>query len=163
MEPVEAPEGVVERVGSLAGSGRRFVIVAARFNNGITSRLVAGATAAFRAHGVASEDLELIRVPGAFELPSACKRAIERGGADAVIALGCVIRGETPHFDFVAGAASRGLADLSLQAAVPVVFGVLTTDTLEQALDRAGPGEENKGWEAAVSALEMANLFAELQ
>jgi 6,7-dimethyl-8-ribityllumazine synthase len=139
------------------------VIVAARFNHGITSRLVAGATAAFRSHGVASEDLELIRVPGAFELPSACKRAIERGGTDAVVALGCVIRGETPHFDFIAGAASRGLADLSVQAAVPVVFGVLTTDTLEQALDRAGPGEENKGWEAAVSALEMANLYAELR
>lgn len=163
VEPVEAPEGVVERAGSLEGSGRRFVIVAARFNHGITSRLVAGATAAFRSHGVASEHLELIRVPGAFELPSACQRIIERGGADAVIALGCVIRGETPHFDFVAGAASRGLADLSVQAAVPVVFGVLTTDTLEQALDRAGPGEENKGWEAAVSALEMANLYAELR
>jgi 6,7-dimethyl-8-ribityllumazine synthase len=163
VQPVESPEGVIERVGSLAGDGRRFVMVVARFNHGITSRLAAAAVAAFRFHGVASEDLELIRVPGAFELPSACMRAVERGGTDGVVALGCVIRGETPHFDFVAKAASRGLGDLSVQAVVPVVFGVLTTDTLEQALDRAGPGEENKGWEAAVSALEMANLYAELQ
>ena len=162
-ELVELPKGLGETTGSLDGAGRRFTLVAARFNESITSRLVAGAADALVQHGVAVDDLRVLRVPGAWELPSACARVLKEGGIDAVIAVGCVIRGETSHFEFVAGEAARGLGALSVGASIPVVFAVLTTDTFEQALDRAGPGEKNKGREAALSALEMANLFSELR
>ncbi len=149
--------------GSLKGDGLRFALVVARFNDLITERLLAGAVDALTRHGVAPEDVQVVRVPGAWELPAAAARVVERGNVDGVVALGCVIRGATPHFDYVAGEAAAGLGILSRKATIPVIFGVLTTDTLEQALERAGSKGGNKGWEAAVSAVEMANLFRELQ
>ncbi len=152
-----------EMSGSLKGDGLRFALVVARFNDLITERLLEGATDALTRHGVAPGDIQVVRVPGAWELPAATARILERGGVDGVVALGCVIRGATPHFDYVAGEAAGGLGALSRTATVPVIFGVLTTDTLEQALERAGSKGGNKGWEAAVSAVEMANLFRELR
>ncbi len=151
-----------EITGSLDGSGHRFALVVARFNHLVTDQLVAGAVDALVRHGVARDDLEVIRVPGAWELPSACGRVLARGGVDGIVALGCVIRGATPHFEYVAGEAAKGLGVLARDASIPVIFGVLTTDTLEQAFERAGTKSGNKGWEAALSALEMVNLFQEL-
>jgi 6,7-dimethyl-8-ribityllumazine synthase len=150
-------------VGSLDGKGRKFAIVVSRFNEVVTEELTAGALGALTAHGVASGDIEVLKVPGAFELPGACARVVERGGVDGIVALGCVIRGETPHFEFVAGETTRGLGELARTGSLPIGFGLLTTETLEQALVRAGSGSQNKGWEAAVTALEMANLFRSLQ
>jgi 6,7-dimethyl-8-ribityllumazine synthase len=154
---------VKERTGALDGTGRRFAIVVSRFNEVVTEELVAGALEALTTHGVSPDDIEVVRVPGAFELPGACARVLSKGGVDGVVALGCVIRGETPHFEFVAGETTRGLGDLARSSAVPVSFGVLTTDTLEQALRRAGSGAGNKGWEAALTALEVANLYRTLR
>lgn len=152
-----------ETTGSLDGKGLRFAIVAARFNSVVTDELVAGALEALTTHGVSLDDIELFRVPGAFELAPACARLIERGDTDGIVALGCVIRGETPHFDFVAGETARGLGSLALESSVSIAFGVLTTDTLEQALRRAGNQAENKGWDAGLVALEMANLYRTLR
>jgi 6,7-dimethyl-8-ribityllumazine synthase len=151
-----------ETQGATDGTGRRFAIVAARFNQVVTDALVTGAVEALTHHHVADRDIEVIRVPGAWELPAGCRRVVRRGGVDGVIALGCVIRGETPHFEYVSAEASRGLGAVAREADVPVVFGVLTTDTLEQALRRAGEGERNKGWEAALAALEMVAVFRAL-
>jgi 6,7-dimethyl-8-ribityllumazine synthase len=137
--------------------------VVSRFNSDITTRLASGALEALLEHGLSAGDVELIHVPGAWELPAACARVIERGRVDGVVALGCVIRGETPHFEYVAGEAARGLAMLQREAKVPVAFGVLTTENMEQALARSGDGEDNKGREAALSALEMVNLFDDLR
>ncbi len=157
----------VEWQGGRDGAGRRFAVVVSRFNEGVTSLLEEGAVGAFVAHGVDPDDVEVIRVPGAFELPGVAARLLERGRVDGIVALGCVIRGETPHFDYVAGEAARGLAELGIRWSVPVVFGVLTTETLEQAMVRAGARsgepEANKGWESALVALEMANLYGELR
>jgi 6,7-dimethyl-8-ribityllumazine synthase len=151
----------------LDGAGKRFAILVSRFNENVTGLLEQGAVGALRTHGVENEDIEVIRVPGAFELPGVAARVLERGRVDGVVALGCVIRGETPHFDYVAGEAARGLAELSRSSRVPVVFGVLTTDTLEQAMVRAGARSEdpadNKGWEGALVALELSNLYRELR
>lgn len=158
-----AGHGVSETSGARDGIGRRFAVVVSRFNRPITERLALGAVEALTRHGVAAADVELIRVPGAWELPQACARVLERGRVDAVIALGCVIRGETPHFEYVAGETARGLGALARTGRVPVVFGVLTTDDLEQALARSEEGPGNKGWETALSALEMANLFDALR
>ncbi|MEZ4414521.1 MAG: 6,7-dimethyl-8-ribityllumazine synthase [Gemmatimonadota bacterium] len=149
----------MEFVGNLDGKGRRFAIVASRFNSLITDSLVEGARDALTRHGTAADAIDLIRVPGAWELPGAVARVLERGGYAAVIALGCVIRGATPHFDYVAGEASRGLGTLARESAVPVLFGVLTTNTLEQALERAGSKAGNKGWDAALAALEMVGVY----
>jgi len=159
---------MIERQGRADGEGRRVVVLVSRFNEGVTGLLEEGAVAALRAHGVAEGDLEVIRVPGAWELPGVTAQVLARGGVDAIVALGCVIRGETPHFDFVAGEAARGLAELGRAPhGVPVVFGVLTTDTLEQALVRAGARSDeprdNKGWESAEVALELVNLYGELR
>lgn len=151
-----------EAKGSLEGRGLRFALVVSRFNEMVTEELLSGAVEALAEHGVARDDLTVVRVPGAWELPGACARVLEAEEVDGVVALGCVIRGETPHFRFVAGEAARGLGTLALDAPVPVVFGVLTTDDLEQAMRRAGEGSENKGREAALSALEMANLYRDL-
>ncbi|TVP59130.1 MAG: 6,7-dimethyl-8-ribityllumazine synthase [Gemmatimonadales bacterium] len=149
------------------GTGHRYGIVVARFNPVVTEALLEGAIRGFLDHGVAEEAIEVHRVPGAWELPPASARLVERGGIDGIVALGCVIRGETPHFDFVAGEASRGLGSLAITASIPVIFGVLTTETLEQALVRAGSQSDdwsdNKGWEAAVAAIEMANLYRTLR
>lgn len=152
-----------EIAGSLSGAGLRFALVVSRFNDLITERLLEGAVDALTRHGVEPSGLQVIRVPGAWELPGAVARVLERGEVDGVLTLGCVIRGATPHFDFVAGEAVGGLGALARTGSVPVVLGVLTTDTLEQALERAGSKGGNKGWEAAISALEMANLYKDLQ
>jgi 6,7-dimethyl-8-ribityllumazine synthase len=152
-----------EITGSLSGAGLRFALVVSRFNDLITERLLEGAVDALARHGVEPSDLQVIRVPGAWELPGAVARVLDGGEVDAVVTLGCVIRGATPHFDFVAGEALGGLGALARTASVPVILGVLTTDTLEQALERAGSKGGNKGWEAAVSALEMANLYKGLK
>jgi 6,7-dimethyl-8-ribityllumazine synthase len=139
------------------GKGR-FVIVRSRFNDTITERLLAGARACLREHHVARGRVDIVSVPGAWELPLAAQWAAVTGRYDAVIALGCVIRGDTPHFDFVAGEAARGLARVMLDTGVPVTFGLLTTETPEQALERAGGRSGNKGWDAAAAALELADL-----
>lgn len=148
--------------GRLIGEGRRFALVASRFNELVTERLIAGARACLLQHGVAEDAIDLIHVPGAWELPVAARRAARHGKYDAIIALGCVIRGETPHFDYVAGEAAKGLAAVALDAELPVAFGVLTTDDTDQALARAGGKSGNKGWEAALGALEMVDLFRQL-
>jgi 6,7-dimethyl-8-ribityllumazine synthase len=148
--------------GSPEGAGRRFAIVVSRFNPLITERLVAGARACLIEHGVAESAIDLISVPGAWELPVAAQTAAARDYA-AIIAIGCVIRGDTPHFDYVAGAAASGLERISLDAGLPIAFGVLTTDDVDQALARAGGREGNKGWDAALAALEMADLLHKLR
>lgn len=142
--------------------GRRFAVAVSRFNDLVTSRLLEGALLAFRRHGVAEDDLEVAWTPGAFELPLVAQRLATSRQFDAVVCLGAVIRGETPHFDYVAGECARGVQQVTLETGVPCIFGVLTTDTLEQALDRAGGKHGNKGWEAAIAAMEMAGLLDSL-
>ncbi|PRO66771.1 6,7-dimethyl-8-ribityllumazine synthase [Alkalicoccus urumqiensis] len=144
--------------GSLSAKGLKVAIVAGRFNDFITERLVSGAEDACRRHGAADEDVTLVWVPGAYEIPFAAKKLAESGKYDAVVTLGAVIRGSTPHFDYVCGEASKGVANAASQSGVPVIFGVITTNTIEQAIERAGTKAGNKGWEAAVAAIEMANL-----
>jgi 6,7-dimethyl-8-ribityllumazine synthase len=148
--------------GALEGRGRRFAVAASRFNDLVTVRLVEGAKAALRRHGVADDDVEVAWTPGAFELPLAAMRLARSDRFDAVICLGAVIRGETAHFDLVADQAAGGIQRAALETGVPCIFGVLATETLEQALDRAGGKHGNKGWEAATAALEMASLMDEL-
>jgi 6,7-dimethyl-8-ribityllumazine synthase len=148
--------------GSLDGARLRVAVVASRFNETIGKQLVDGALDCLQRHGVADADLFLVWVPGAFELPAAAERLASSGEVDAVVCVGAVIRGETPHFDFVAGEAARGIADVSARTRIPVTFGVLTTDSTEQAAERAGGKAGNKGFEAAQAAIEMANLFASL-
>lgn len=151
-----------EHSGSLVGTGRRFALLVARFNGTITEQLLQGARDCLLRHGVADGDIDVYRVPGAWELPGLAARLAARGGHDALIALGCVIRGATPHFDHVAGEAARGLGAVAREHAVPVIFGVLTTDTIEQAVERSGTKAGNKGWDAAMGALEMADLYRSL-
>ncbi|HEX7090490.1 MAG TPA: 6,7-dimethyl-8-ribityllumazine synthase [Longimicrobiales bacterium] len=158
-----APGGVTGLRGRLEGGGARFAIVASRFNEAVTERLVEGARAALLEHGVAEEDVDTVSVPGAWELPMAVDRVVRTGRYAAVVAIGCVIRGETPHFDFIAAEAARGLAAVALTSGVPVTFGVLTTDTAEQAFARAGGEKGNKGRDAALAALELADLFRRLE
>ena len=151
-----------EYEGAAEGEGHRFAIVAARFNELVTEKLVDGARGCLLQHGVAGDDVDLVRVPGAFELPAGVAACLRRGGYAGVVAVGCVIRGETPHFDYVAGETARGLQEIALRDAVALGFGVLTTDTREQAIARAGGDRGNKGWEAALTTLEMADLFRKL-
>jgi 6,7-dimethyl-8-ribityllumazine synthase len=146
----------------LSARGRRVAIVAARFNDFIVASLIKGASAAWAAHGGVPEELLVVRVPGAFELPLAAKKLAGGGRFDAIVALGCVIRGDTPHFDFVAGECARGLQQASLDTGVPIAFGVLTVENPEQALERAALTGSNKGGEAMDCALEMAALMARL-
>ena len=146
----------------ISAAGRSFAIVVSRWNNELTSKLAAGALQALTEAGVGENAIETFQVPGAFELPVACLRAAKTGDFDAVIALGIVIRGDTPHFDYVAGQAAAGILQASMQTGIPVMFGVITADTLQQALDRTGEKADNKGYEAAVSAVEMVNLFREM-
>lgn len=148
--------------GSLRGDGRRIAIVVGRFNEVVTDRLLAGAEACLEAHGVAAADIAVYSVPGAWELPLAVDRILRSAACDAVIALGCVIRGDTPHFDYVAGGATDGLLRAALDHGVPVAFGLLTTEDTDQAMARAGGKAGNKGWEAALTALEMADLYARI-
>lgn len=140
----------------LVARGLRVAILASRFNHFIVDRLVEGATDCVKRHG--GDDVTLVRAPGAWELPLVCQTLARSGRFDAIIAVGAVIRGSTPHFDYVAGEVTKGLAQVSLASGVPVTFGVLTVDTIEQAVERAGTKAGNKGWEAASSAIEMANL-----
>jgi 6,7-dimethyl-8-ribityllumazine synthase len=148
--------------GEAGARGHRVAIVAARFNDFIVASLVKGATAAWAARGGAPEELAVVRVPGAFELPLAAKKLAASGRYDAVVALGCVIRGDTPHFEYVAGECARGLQQASLETGVAVAFGVLTVETVEQALERAATNAGNKGGEAMETALEMASLLKRL-
>jgi 6,7-dimethyl-8-ribityllumazine synthase len=148
--------------GDFAARGRRFAVAASRFNELVVRKLLDGAVECLRAHGVADDDLDVAWVPGSFELPLVALSLARSGGYDAVICLGAVIRGETAHFDHVAGQASTGIREAAQETGVPVVFGVLTTDTLEQAVDRAGGKHGNKGWDAAMAAMEMASLLEQL-
>lgn len=145
--------------GNLIGSGIKVGIIASRFNELIVSKLVGGAMDGLVRHGANAEDITLAWVPGAYEIPLAARRMARSGKYDAVICLGAVIRGSTPHFDFVASEVSKGVAAVSLETDLPIVFGVLTTDNIEQALERAGVKSGNKGFDAAVTAIEMVNLF----
>lgn len=149
--------------GNLSVGDARFVIVAARFNNFVVENLMQGAIDTLQRHGVKEANITVVRVPGAFELPLTVSHVIEQGLADAVVALGAVIRGGTPHFEYVCAECTRGLGQVSLETGVPVAFGLLTTDDIEQAMDRAGGKVGNKGEEAAITALEMLSLLNELQ
>jgi len=149
--------------GRLVSQGLKYGIVAGRFNEFIVSKLVSGALDALRRHGADDSDIEIAWVPGAFEIPLIAQKMAESGKYDAIITLGAVIRGSTPHFDYVANEVSKGVAAIALKTGVPVIFGVLTTDTIEQAVERAGTKAGNKGWEAALAAIEMANLTRALR
>ena len=148
--------------GMLTGRGRHFGIVVSRFNQFIGARLLDGAVDGLLRHEVDRHAIDIAWVPGAFEIPLAARKMVRTGNYDAVICLGAVIRGATPHFDYVSAEVSKGIASVGLEAGVPVTFGVLTTDTIEQAVERAGAKSGNKGFEAAMTALEMANLLTEL-
>ena len=147
-----------EVTGSLDGTGLRFGVVVARFNRTVTEQLLAGALEALAGHGVAADDIRVVHVPGAFEVPFAARGLAAAGGYDALICLGAVIRGETPHFDYIAAEVTRGIGRVIEDHCLPIAFGVLTTDTVKQALARAGAHHGNKGYEAAVTAIEMARL-----
>lgn len=149
--------------GSLVDGGGRYAIVAARFNDFIVNRLVDGAVDTLVRHGARAEAITVVKVPGAYEIPLVCQKLAASGRYDAVLALGCVIRGSTPHFDYVAGEVSKGVAQASWNSGVPVIFGVLTTETIEQAVERAGTKMGNKGVDAAMSALEMVDLLKKLE
>lgn len=152
-----------ETFGSLQGAGRRFGVVASRFNGRLVESLVAGAVDCLRRHGVEGSAIHLVRVPGAWEIPQALEALAAAGEVDALIALGVVIRGETPHFDYICAECSRGVAAVGARHRLPVAFGVLTCETTDQAAERAGGKAGNKGWEAAQAALEMADLLARLR
>ncbi len=149
--------------GAVDARGRRFAIVASSFNEIVVGKLVEGALACFRAHGISEDDLMVAWVPGAFELPHAARKVAQSELYDAVVCLGAVIRGETAHFDLVAGQAAWGIQQVALETGVTVAFGVLTTDSLEQALDRAGGKHGNKGWDAAMAAMEMASVLDQIE
>jgi 6,7-dimethyl-8-ribityllumazine synthase len=148
--------------GDLIGKGKKFAIVVSRFNEFITSKLLGGALDAFQRHGVSEADIDVFWVPGSFEIPVAAQKVAGSKKYHAVVCLGAVIRGHTPHFDYIAAQVSRGVAQVAQESGLPVIFGVLTTDTIEQAIERAGTKSGNKGAEAAVGAIEMANLFSKI-
>ena len=148
--------------GKLLARGLRFGIIVSRFNDFIGYRLLGGALDALKRSGAEEQNLDVFKVPGAFEIPLVAKKAVESGKYDALICLGAVIRGATPHFDYVAAEVSKGIANVALDAGVPISFGVLTTDTIEQAIERAGAKAGNKGWDAAYAAIEMANLIKQM-
>lgn len=149
--------------GHLVGTGKRFAIIGSRFNEFITSKLIAGAKDALIRHDVKDEDITTIWVPGAFEIPLIAKKAAKSGKFDAVICVGAVIRGATSHYDYVCNEVSKGIAHISLETEVPVMFGILTTENIEQAIERAGTKAGNKGFDCAMGAIEMINLLEELQ
>lgn len=148
--------------GKLTAEGLRFGIVVARFNSFITDRLLDGTLDVLRRNGAQEEDIEIFRTPGSFEIPSVARHLAEKERFDAIICLGAVIRGATPHFNYISAEVTKGIAQLSLQSTIPISFGVITADTIEQAIERAGTKAGNKGWDAALSAIEMANLYREL-
>ncbi len=145
--------------GKIVAKGLKFGIVASRFNDFICGRLIEGAVDALKRSGADEKDIYMVKVPGAFEIPVVAKRLAKSGKFDAVICLGAVIRGATPHFEYVSAEVSKGIAAVTLETEIPVAYGVITTDTIEQAIERAGSKSGNKGWDAAISAIEMANLF----
>ena len=147
--------------GDHSAEGLRFAVVASRFNDEIVSGLLAGALDCLARHGADEKAIDVIRVPGAFEIPQAVSALVDR--FDAVISIGCVLRGETPHFEFIAGQVTNELSRVACESGVPVAFGVITCETLQQAIDRSSPGAGNKGWEAALAAIEMANLWRALR
>lgn len=144
---------------NLVGQGKKFAIVVSRFNDFITDRLVGGAVDALTRSGTLDKDIDIIKVPGAFEIPLLAQKLAGKKKHDAIICLGAVIRGATPHFDYVSAEVSKGVAAAGMESEIPIIFGVLTTDTLEQAIERAGSKSGNKGWDAALAAVEMANLM----
>ena len=149
--------------GNLIAKGKKFVIAASRFNDFITKQLIDGCLDTLIRHGADKEKIELVYVPGAFEIPLIAQKLARSKGFDAVICLGAVIRGSTPHFDYVASEVSKGVAQVSLDTGIPVIFGVITADTIEQAIERAGTKDGNKGKDAAISAIEMANLIQQIK
>lgn len=144
---------------SLNASGKKFAIIVSRFNDFISEKLLSGAIDALVRSGAAEGDITVLKVPGAFEIPMVAKKVAGKNAHDAVICLGAVIRGSTPHFDYVSAEVSKGVAAAGMETGMPVIFGVVTTDTIEQAIERAGTKAGNKGWDAAIAAIEMANLF----
>ncbi len=148
--------------GELQAKGLKFGIIVSRFNDFITSRLLDGAIDALVRHGANEDDIEVVRVPGSFEIPLVAKKMASKGLYNAVICLGTVIRGATPHFDYVAAEVSKGIASASMETGVPIAFGVITSDTIEQAVERAGTKAGNKGWDAAITAIEMAQVIKKL-
>lgn len=149
--------------GPKSANGFRFAVIVSRFNDFVTDRLEKGALAALDAASVRPDDVTVVRVPGAFEIPMAARHAAETGQFDAVICLGCLIRGATPHFEYISSSVAHGLIDAAADSGVPMTFGVLTTNAVEEALERAGEGPTNKGWEAATAAIEMAGITTALQ
>ena len=148
--------------GELQANGLRFGIVVSRFNDFITSKLLDGALDALLRHGALEEDINIIRVPGSFEIPMVARKMALKGTYNAIICLGTVIRGATPHFDYIAAEVSKGIASASMETGVPIAFGIITSDTIEQAVERAGTKSGNKGWDAAITAIEMAQLLKKL-
>jgi len=148
--------------GNLNAENLKFGIAVSRFNDFITSHLVNGAVDALVRHGASEDDIDIVKVPGAFEIPSTAQKLCARNKYDAVICLGAIIRGATPHFNYVAAEASKGVGAVAMEASIPVLYGILTTDTIEQAVERAGTKSGNKGWETAMAAVEMANLYKKL-
>lgn len=148
--------------GQLDGEGLRAALVVSRFNGFITSKLLEGATDCFLRHGVQDEDMDVFMVPGCWEIPAMAAKVAATGGFDMVVCLGAVIRGETPHFDFVAAESAKGVARAGMEACVPVIYGIVTADTVEQAVDRAGAKSGNRGFDAALTALEMTNLYRQV-
>ena len=154
---------IVTHQGNLDARGKRFALIVARYNDFIASRLLTGAEDCLLRHGASPGDVEVFRTPGSFEIPLVAREVARAGRFDAVVCLGAVIRGETPHFDFVAAEAARGVGRVSLETGIPVIYGIITTETLEQAVDRAGARAGNRGAEAALAAIEMANLLQSLE
>ncbi|MGE0885073.1 MAG: 6,7-dimethyl-8-ribityllumazine synthase [Blastocatellales bacterium] len=157
----DSPTGPIIE-GALRADGLRLAVIASRWNDLIVSRLIGGAHDALRRLGANENDLTLVRVPGSFEIPLAAKKLAASGRYDAIICVGAVIRGETPHFDYVAAEVTKGMASASMETGVPIAYGIITADTVEQAINRAGVKAGNKGFEAAMAAVEMANLLKEL-
>ena len=151
-----------ELIGVLDGKGKRIGIVVSRFNDLITKKLLEGAYDCLLRHGVKEADITTAWVPGSFEIPPVAKRLAANGKLDAVICLGTIIRGETPHFDYIAGQSSKGIGQLALESKIPIIYGVLTCDSVDQAVDRAGAKSGNRGWQTALTALEMTNLYSNL-
>jgi 6,7-dimethyl-8-ribityllumazine synthase len=146
----------------LLAEGKKFALVVSRFNDFITDRLVGGAVDALVRSGALTEDIDIVKVPGAFEIPLVAKKMAKKGKYHAIVCLGAVIRGATPHFEYVSAEVTKGIAMVSLEFEIPVIFGIITTDTIEQAIERAGTKAGNKGWHAAISAIEMANLIQDI-
>ncbi|MEL6177375.1 MAG: 6,7-dimethyl-8-ribityllumazine synthase [Myxococcota bacterium] len=157
---MHAPIRTIE--GNLVATGKKFAIVASRWNSFVSERLIEGAIDTIVRHGGSADHITLIRVPGSFELPMAVQKAAQTGAFDAILAVGALIRGATPHFDYIAAEATKGVASVSMQTGVPVAYGIITTNTLEQAIERSGSKVGNKGSEAAQAAIEMANLYQQL-